>query len=321
MHTHGNRADAPYRFRFLAGLAVLDWALPCRFGALERMTGARRLDYMKRDESVETYYSDSELGRAILDALAEMGKDANSLTIDDLAPIDAFHIRGRVATAELAGIANIAAGANILDVGSGLGGSARFLASQFDCDVTGLDITRDYCDVATMLSDLVGLGDSTRFEHGSALDMPFESDVFDVVWTEHAQMNIEDKRGFYSEITRVLKPGGKLAFHDIFQGPQGVVSFPVPWAGGQSLSFLTSEADLQSLLGEFGFNVLAWKDVTEASAKFFENRIPVMERRAPPPLDLALVMGADRMSKFRNLGHAVANGHAAVILAVMELTA
>jgi ubiquinone/menaquinone biosynthesis C-methylase UbiE len=273
---------------------------------------------MDPNESVEAYYTVNTLGQSILYALRTLGKDAGELTVDDLAPIDQFHIRGRMATRELAGIADIAADSEVLDVGCGLGGSARYLASEFGCHVTGLDVTREYCDVPTMLSSLVGMDGSTRFQHGSALAMPFESDSFDLVWTEHVQMNIEDKRGFYSEIARVLKPGGRLAFHDIFRGPAGAIEFPVPWAGEQSISFLMSEADLRRIAADLDFSILSWGDVTEASSEFFQRRLPAMESRPPPPLDLALVMGADRLAKFRNLGQAVAEGRATVVLGVMQ---
>ena len=273
---------------------------------------------MEPNESVEAYYTVSTLGQSILDALETLGKDVGDLTVDDLAPVDEFHIRGRMATQELAGIVGIAGDDEVLDVGSGLGGSARYLASEFGCHVTGLDVTREYCDVATMLSGLVGMDGKTRFQHGSALAMPFESDSFDLVWTEHVQMNIEDKTGIYSEIARVLKPGGRLAFHDIFQGPAGEVDFPVPWAGDASMNFLMGEADLRRIAAELDFSILSWNDMTEASAMFFQRRLPAMESRPPPPLDLALVMGADRLAKFRNLGQAVAEGRATVVLGMMQ---
>ena len=62
------------------------------------------------------------------------------------------------------------------------------------------------------------------------MPLPFGDSVFDVVWTEQAQMNIEDKRAFYAEIARVLVPGGLLAFHDVFRGIAGAPHFPVRYA-------------------------------------------------------------------------------------------
>ena len=120
-------------------------------------------------------------------------------------------------------------GLKVLDVGSGLGGSARYLAGEHGCRVTGIDLTKEYVDVANALAELVGMKNLVTFRQASALDLPFADGSFDVVWTQHVQMNIADKRAFYSQIARVLAPRGRLLFHDIFQGP-GVFS-TIPYRG------------------------------------------------------------------------------------------
>ena len=122
------------------------------------------------------------------------------------------------------------------------------------------------------------MGDQTEFRQGSALDMPFPDQSFDVAWTEHVQMNIEDKEGFYSEMVRVIKPGGKLVFHDIFRGSVGELHFPVPWAGDPSISFLVTPQEIQELLASLGFRIQYWEDKTVASLEFFSqvvSRFPV----------------------------------------------
>ena len=118
----------------------------------------------------------------------------------------------------------------VLDSGCGLGGSARYLALEHGCEVTGVDLTQEYVEAATALAGRVGLADQVTFRQGSALDLPFADNNFDAVWTEHVQMNIEDKHAFYRESLRVLKPGGVLMFHDIFRGDAGDPHYPVPWA-------------------------------------------------------------------------------------------
>jgi SAM-dependent methyltransferase len=163
-------------------------------------------------------------------ALQAQGKDLQRLTPADLALIDEFHVRGRQATAELAELAGARVGLRVLDAGSGLGGSARFLAVECGCSVMGVDLTPEYCETAGALSQLMALDGRTKFCCASAIGMPFRDSTFDLVWTEHAQMNISDKPGLYQEFHRVLRPGGRVAFHDILAGPGGPPHFPVPWA-------------------------------------------------------------------------------------------
>jgi ubiquinone/menaquinone biosynthesis C-methylase UbiE len=112
----------------------------------------------------------------------------------------------------------------------------------------GIDLTREYVDVACALADLAGLKDSVAFHRSSALDMPFDDGSFDVVWTEHVQMNISDKRAFYAEIVRVLVPGGRLVFYDVFQGNGGPLHFLVPWVEEHSISFLATPETVRKIL-------------------------------------------------------------------------
>lgn len=159
-------------------------------------------------ESVQAHYTRSGLGDLILAALERAGKNLNRLTPEDLAPIDEFHIRGRTATLELARAAKVDATKRVLDVGSGVGGTSRCLAREFGCRVTGIDLTEEYCSAAAMLSDRTGLGELVDYRHGDATSLPFPDASFDIVWTEHAAMNIPDKPRLYQEMYRVLKPGG-----------------------------------------------------------------------------------------------------------------
>ena len=131
-----------------------------------------------------------------------------------------------MATEELATWAAVRPKHRLLDVGSGLGGTARYLTVSCGCDVVGVDLTEAYCRVAEELSRRVGLEEATRFQQGSALALPFDDAQFDIVWTEHVQMNVEDKSGFYGELARVVKSGGRLAFHDIFAGTGAPCIFP-----------------------------------------------------------------------------------------------
>jgi ubiquinone/menaquinone biosynthesis C-methylase UbiE len=135
-------------------------------------------------------------------------------------------------------LADVRAGDRVLDVGSGLGGPARTLAHVFGCRVTGLDLSVEFSRTAERLTQRLNLADRVGFRQGSALDMPFGDASFDVVWMHNSGMNIPDKGQLYSEVHRVLRPGGRYVFREIMAGAVQPLRFPVPWAREAALSFV-----------------------------------------------------------------------------------
>jgi len=265
---------------------------------------------------VEHHYGLNELLDSILAALVAAGKDIDRLAPADLAAVDEFHIRGREATLELAARAGIEAGMRVLDVGCGIGGSARYLAAERGCHVTGIDVTRDYIEVATALAERTGLADRVAFHHGSATQMPYEPESFDIVWTEHVQMNIADKAAFYGEIARVLKPGGCLLFHDIFSRDGKEPWYPVPWAGDPSISFLARADAVPGILDAAGLQVQEWEDRSEDSLTWFRNAVARARATGPAPVGLHLLMGASALPKFENLIRSLQESRLTVIQSV-----
>lgn len=245
------------------------------------------------NESIQTHYTRSHLGDVILAALERAGKDTNRLTVEDLAPVDEFHIRGRAATLELARAAGLDSAKRVLDVGSGVGGTSRCLAREFGCRVTGIDLTEEYCRAAALLTAKVGLADLIDYRQGDAAHLPFDDASFDVVWTEHVAMNIPDKPRLYREMHRVLKPGGTLAIHDVLAGPSGPVLFPVPWARTPDTSFLVRPDTQRELLEAGGFTVTHWSDTTDAARAWFVSLAERIGREGPPPLGFHLLLGSD----------------------------
>lgn len=252
------------------------------------------------NQNIQEHYARPDLGQRILDALEKAGKDINRLTPADLAPIDEFHIRGRAATLELARSAGLDSTKKVLDVGSGLGGSSRCLAREFGCQVTGIDLTDEYCRVAEMLSERAGLSTHVEFLQGDALELPFADATFDVVWTEHAAMNIPDKARLYGEMHRVLKPGGTLAIYDILAGPAGPVHFPVPWARTPETSFLVTPDELRRALEQAGFGIVDWADTTDAARKWFASLAEKIAKEGLPPLGFHLLLGPDFKAMAQN---------------------
>ena len=248
--------------------------------------------------TIPEHYSCPHLLENIFAALIAAGKNPMQLTIDDLAPVDEFHTRGKHATRQLAKLANPQPSDRVLDLGCGLGGSARFLADQFGCHVTGIDITTDYINASTRLTELVNLQGQCQFIVGDATQLPFPDESFDMVWTEHASMNIQDKQRLYAEVARILKPQGKFVFHDVFSVDPGQIKFPLPWADSPEISFLISLSQLKKHLSEADFKLSQLKGVdasplATASANGTSNN-------ADHPLNLGLLMGANYTDKVRN---------------------
>lgn len=225
------------------------------------------------DRTVSEHYGREDLVEKILAALRAAGKDPDRLTPEDLAPVDQFHTRGAPATLDLARRAGVSSGMRALDVGGGLGAPARTLASEFGCPVEVLDITEEFCHAGEALTARTGLGDLVAFRLGSALDMPHPDASFDLVWTQHSTMNIGDKRRLYQEAHRVLRPGGRLARHEISAGDNSPIHFPVPWARGPEINHLLASDELQDEVSSAGFTELSWTDETQTATEWFEQRL------------------------------------------------
>src|SRR3984957_12252554 len=178
-------------------------------------------------EQVAQHYGKGGLLERILAALVEAGKDLDQLTIDDLAPVDEFHSRRRLATQELAAMLAPSATDHVIDIGSGLGGPSRYVATTYGCRVSGIDLTPEFVETAVALTARVGLSDRVDFRVGSALDLPFADGRFACAWSQNVAMNIADRPRYYAEMHRVLRPGGRLAMQDVAKGNDGALDFPV----------------------------------------------------------------------------------------------
>lgn len=274
------------------------------------------------EAAINNQYGQQGLGTKLLAALQQAGKDIEKLTREDLAPFEELHIRGREATRALARLAGLAEGMEVLDAGSGIGGPARTLAAEFGCRVAGLDLTHNFTLAAEMLTARLGLGSLATFHQGNALAIPFDDNSFDIVWIQHMSMNIEDKARLFREFRRVLRPGGRLAFHEILAGPTASPYFPVPWASNPSISYLSASEELRRLLAEGGFKELAWVDDTEECINWYRGLFAAAAA-APPGANLLggvfkLLVGDDFPTKGQNVLRNMEEGRIKVAYGVLE---
>lgn len=233
--------------------------------------------------NVAGHYSKGNLLQRLEAALREDGVDPARPSLETLAPYDHFHGRGLEATRDMAELLQAGAQAHLLDVGSGLGGPARYFAQRFGCRVTGIDLTPEFCDVARHLTRLIGLAERVAFEAGDALRMPFDDATFDGAYSMNVSMNIADKAALYAELARVLKRGGWLALSELAQGAGGEAYYPAPWAANASASFLCTPEETRRGLAAAGFEVVQMRDSLEETRAFAARSREMVERGEKPP--------------------------------------
>ncbi len=272
---------------------------------------------------VEQHYTSADLLRRIDEGLVRAGKDPLQVTVDDLAAIDQFHLGGKAATQQLAQLAEINPGAEVLDIGGGIGGAARLLAHTTHSKITVLDLTQEFVSAGKALTERLGFNGSVNFVYGDALAMPFADAQFGVAWTQHATMNIHDKRKLYGEVHRILKPGGKFAMHDVLAGTSSEIRFPVPWASRPEISFVAAENDIRATLAGLGFRALHWNDETKATTAWLTRRVESMQRAAanpgsPQAFGLGVILGPATPLMFANLLHGLQSGALRVVQAVFQ---
>lgn len=249
--------------------------------------------------SIERHYTQGGLLARVLTALAGAGIDAKRLRAEDLYAIDQLHGGGLAATKEHARRSGVTAGMHVLDVGCGVGGSARYLATTLGCRVTGVDLTAEFIAVAAALTERCGLAERVAFEKADATDLPFGDATFDHVWSHNVTMNIRDKTAFAREVARVLKPGGRLTCAEYAKGPSGSLTFPLSWARDSSQSFLVTPDEMCAALAAGGLRVLIQDTVAEGDASTSVARSGG-QSGGRMGLTSAVVMGNDAPERQRN---------------------
>ena len=261
---------------------------------------------MSTASEVSAHYTSGDLLARLEARLREDGFDPARPTFEALAPYDHFHGRGVEATEDMANRLGIVAAEHVLDVGSGLGGPARYFARRFGCRVSGIDLTAEFCDVARHLTSRLGLTDRVSFEQGDALAMPFGDAAFDGAYSMNVSMNIADKRALYREIHRVLRPGAWLVLSEVVRGPGGEPDYPEPWARTASASFLATVDETRANLAASGFAIESERDTTEAALAYGARARALVEAGGKPPhRAVSLILGPLAEEAVANTGRAL----------------
>jgi SAM-dependent methyltransferase len=245
------------------------------------------------NDDISSHYARGGLLDRLNAALAHDGIDPMQPSMEALAPYDHFHGRGLEATVEIAGLVQPTASDHLLDVGSGIGGPARYFASRFGCRVTGIDLTAEFCDLARHLTHLLGMEPLTDFHAGDALAMPFGDAAFDGSYSMNVSMNIADKASLYREIHRVLKPGGWLLLSELARGDGPEIDYPTPWAASARTSFLCTPGETRQGLLDAGFVVERMHDTLAQALAFGTRSRALVERGGRPPHRAVMLIHGD----------------------------
>lgn len=263
-------------------------------------------------------YAAPNLGERIIAVLEEAGIPPENWVPDVLGPADQIHGGGLQQTQSQAGLVEIAPDMHLLDIGCGIGGPARYFATAYGCQVTGIDLTDEYIEAANLLTQKVGLADRVSFDSGDATDLPYDDEAFDMAWALNVTMNIEDRAGFYAGVRRVLKPGGKFCISEIGQGPGGAPYYPLTWAADPAYSFLLPPDEMRALLEAAGFRVLEWIDETARRKASADGRPAAEATPVETPLTIEITRGADYPDRRKNSGRSAKEGRLTNVMLVAE---
>lgn len=261
---------------------------------------------------VSVHYARGGLITAIRDGLSRMGKTESTVSAEDLAPVDEFHIGGRVTSGELAQRLALTASDRVLDIGCGLGGPARQIAAHYGCHVTGIDLTPDYIDAGNVLSRWLQLGDRVLLQQGNALALPFPDGSFTAAYVLHVGMNIADKRALFAEAARVLRAGGRIGVFDVMRTGDGELAYPLPWASTLETNAIEPAATYRDALLTAGFEILSERERRDAALDHFARQRGQVTN-VPAALGIHTLMGERRPEMVRNMSEAIVAGRIAPV--------
>ena len=246
---------------------------------------------MVDSSDVENFWTRGDIHSRIHKAMSEAGLNDKKLEIEDLFPIDQYHARGIAATVDLGKRMPIQENQKIIDIGCGLGGPARYFAKQFQCFITGIDITSSFVEIGNRFNKLTSMSNSVSLQVGNGEALNFENETFDGGYSQHVTMNIKNRKKFFLEAYRVLKKGTFFAFSEHGLGPERNPIFPLPWADTSEMSFLLSPESTISLLKEIGFYDIQIIETSEKYILGYEKMISTKPEKEESILGIHVIGG------------------------------
>jgi ubiquinone/menaquinone biosynthesis C-methylase UbiE len=265
------------------------------------------------EEAIASHYGSNRLTAKLLGALERLGRPTDRLTPDDLSLIDEFHIAGREATGLLAPQLALGSQHRLIDLGSGVGGPARFFAARYGCRASGVDLTPEFVESARELTRRCGLDDRVDFHVGSVTSLPFPDASFDAATLFHVGMNLPDKAAMAHEAARVLKPGGHFLVYDVMRLGAGTLTYPMPWAREAATSFVEAPTAYRQALQAAGFIIEHERSHAALAKDSFARMRARMAEPNPPPSNIPLLLGELGPPAIANLTAAIEAGQIAPV--------
>ncbi len=239
-------------------------------------------------------------------ALKTQGKSTDDLVLEDLAAVDELHIGGLETIKPIVSSLGVGPGDVTLDLGSGLGGPARFVARETGSRVVGVDLSADTTLAGNELSSWVGFDEKVQLEVADVCQVPRSSESFNAVLSVHVHMFLQTPELMFAEAYRLLKPGGRFVLLDPVRRADEGRHYPVPWAAEPDSDNILSEVELDTLAATTGFRRHTCGDLSSLAIDWFGDTFNrISEMGGPPPLGLHLVMGPDfptfALNAFQNL--------------------
>ncbi len=259
-------------------------------------------------DNIADHWGRGDVYGRIIDAMQAVGISPDTVTVEQLAPVDHFHARGFPATVELADKLSITEGQHLVDIGCGIGGPARYIAKRFGCTVSGVDITPAFVEAANKLNALVGMDGTVDVQRGDGHELPYADEVFDGGYTQHVTMNVADRPKFFAEAFRVLKPGAFFALTEHGLGPKGQPLYPCPWSEDGSGAYLISPAETKRYLEDAGFESVEIEDTGEKYLAGYKKAMQMAAKGELPAFGTHILLGNTAPAKTRNAAQNIEEG-------------